>query len=108
MTPISGVVASVDVKAGDEAGPGAIAIRVADHSAWEVVTSDLNEAQVAKIDEGAPVALSLDALPRTTATSPVSMVGVSGEPYQLPGGSTHTLTWFPPPVPWSVRATTKK
>jgi multidrug resistance efflux pump len=93
VTPISGVVSSVDVKAGDEAGPGAIAIRVADHSAWEVVTSDLNEAQVAKIDEGAPVALSFDALPSTTATGYVSMVGLFGEPYQ--GSIVYPVTVLP-------------
>jgi multidrug efflux pump subunit AcrA (membrane-fusion protein) len=93
VTPISGVVSSVDVKPGDETGPSAIAIRVADHSAWEVVTSDLNEAQVAKIDEGAPVALSFDALPRTTATGTVSMVGLYGEPYQ--GSIVYPVTVVP-------------
>ena len=93
VTPISGVVSSVDVKPGDETGPSAIAIRVADQSAWEVVTTDLNEAQVAKIDEGAPVALSFDALPSTTATGTVSMVGLYGEPYQ--GSIVYPVTVVP-------------
>jgi hypothetical protein len=48
---------------------------------------------VAKIDEGAPVALSFDALPSTTATGYVSMVGLFGEPYQ--GSIVYPVTVLP-------------
>ena len=82
VTPISGVVSSVDVKPGDETGPSMIAIRVADQSTWEVVTSDLNESQIAKIDEGATATLSFDALPGVTSTGEVTWVGLFGQPYQ--------------------------
>jgi multidrug efflux pump subunit AcrA (membrane-fusion protein) len=93
VTPIAGVVSSVDVKPGDEAGPSMIAVRVADHSTWEVVTSDLNESQIAKIAAGAPVTLSFDALPGTSATGEVTWVGLFGEPFQ--GSIVYPVTVVP-------------
>jgi multidrug efflux pump subunit AcrA (membrane-fusion protein) len=102
IAPFSGTVAEVAVKVGDQVGPSTVAVRLADLSAWEIVTTDLDEASIASVKVGAAVQLTFDALPEITATGRVTEVALVGQPYQgtmvfpvtvVPDGPIQGLRW---------------
>jgi HlyD family secretion protein len=91
--PFDGTVAELRLKAREYVAPGALAIRLADISSWEIETSDLTELNVAKIREGAPVAITFDALPGLELPGKVTRIKGYGESKQ--GDITYTVTVTP-------------
>jgi multidrug resistance efflux pump len=73
--PISGTVASLDVKAGESVGAGQAYATVADFSNWLVKTTDLTELDVVNIAEGQKVTVTLDAMPESPLTGTVLSIG---------------------------------
>jgi HlyD family secretion protein len=74
--PFAGTIAQLNVKAGETAAPGALAVQLADFSSWLVETTDLTEIKVPEIKEGQSVALTFDALPDVTLKGAVDSIGV--------------------------------
>lgn len=93
VAPFAGTVTSVDVRVGDLVGPSLVAVRVADLTAWEIVTTDLDEASVALLTDGAPVEVTFDALPGLTVSGSVTRVGLLGRSYQ--GTTVYPITVVP-------------
>lgn len=62
VSPISGVVAQVNVIAGEYAAPGRILVVVLDTDQLQVKTTDLSERDVTKIKIGDPAKIAVDAL----------------------------------------------
>jgi len=60
--PFAGVVADVNVKAGEQVGMETRVVSIADFSAWVVETTDITELEVVKLVEGQKVILRPDAL----------------------------------------------
>jgi multidrug resistance efflux pump len=63
LAPFSGTLVRLDLKQGEQAIPGKLAAVLADLSAWEVETEDLNEMEVPTVYEGQPASVVPDALP---------------------------------------------
>ncbi len=61
--PFAGEVAVVNVRAGEQVAPSAIAIRLANFSAWQIETEDLTELDIVGIAPDKPVTVTFDALP---------------------------------------------
>ncbi|MHB8777403.1 MAG: HlyD family secretion protein [Anaerolineales bacterium] len=61
--PFAGVVADVNVKAGDQVSVETPAMSIADFSAWIIKTTDITELEVVKLAEGQKVDINPDALP---------------------------------------------
>ena len=74
-TPISGTVASLDVKAGESIAMGQASATVADFSNWLVKTTDLTELDVVNIAEGQKVTVTLDAMPESPLSGTVLSIG---------------------------------
>lgn len=73
--PFDGVVAKLEAKAGESVAAGSVAVTLADFSSWLVKTTDLTEIDVVQLVEGAPVAVTLDAIPDTTFNGTVQSIG---------------------------------
>lgn len=91
--PFDGTVAALELKVGEFAAPGAPAVRLADLSAYEIVTDNLTEVKVVRVSQGAPVTITLDAIPGLELTGKVLAVKPFGERKQ--GDMTYTLTVTP-------------
>jgi len=76
--PFPGVVVSIDARPGELLPAGAIAVRVADASAWHFVTDDLTELSIVGVAEGDPVDIAVDALPDVPMAGRVARVGGFG------------------------------
>jgi HlyD family secretion protein len=63
VSPFSGTLVRLDLKAGEQAVPGRTVAVLADFTGWVVETEDLNEMEVPAIQEGQSVVLIPDALP---------------------------------------------
>ena len=63
LAPFDGTVAKIDAKAGNSINAGAVAVTVADFSAWVVKTTDVTEIDVVNLAEGQPVSITFDAFP---------------------------------------------
>lgn len=63
--PFSGTTSRINVREGEWVNIGQNAMLLADLSQLQVETTDLNEIDVARIKEGAPVEITFDALPDT-------------------------------------------
>ena len=74
-SPISGVVVSMNLKVGEQVGPGEVAAVVADLSSWKVETDNLTEIEVPGVHVGQTVTIVPDALPDLTLTGTVESVG---------------------------------
>lgn len=81
--PFGGVVAEVNVQAGQEVGPETRAVSVADYSSWIVKTTDVTELEAVKIKLGQKVSMLPDALPDLTLTGTVTEIS---DAYTLQGG----------------------
>lgn len=74
---ISGVVADIHTNPGELAGPGNPVITLADFSGWQVKTTDLTELDVARVQVGSKVDISLDAIPDTTLTGTITDIALT-------------------------------
>jgi multidrug resistance efflux pump len=81
--PFNGVVADVNLKTGEQAGPDTRAISIADFSSWIVETTDLTELEVVKLKVGQKANLVPDALPNLTLKGTITEIG---QAYTQQGG----------------------
>ncbi len=72
--PFDGVVADVSVDAGQQVGPGTVAVSVTDPSQWIVETNDLTELEVVKLAEDQKVSMVPDALPDVKLTGTIQTI----------------------------------
>ena len=105
--PFAGTVATIDVKLGEQVNPGAPIVRLADFSSWLIETTDLTELSVVKVQEGAGVTLTFDAIPDLKLAGKVVKIKAIGEIKQ--GDMTYTVTVQPaqsdPRLRWNMTAT---
>lgn len=72
--PFSGVVADVNVKAGEQVTPDTRAVSLLDDSQWFVETTDVSELEVVKLSLGQTVSIRPDALPELELTGVVTEI----------------------------------
>ena len=78
-TPVDGTVVHLDLTPGQVVAPGAVAAAVADLSAWQVKTVDLNETDVTKVKVGDRATVTIDALPGLELAGRITGVGAYGQ-----------------------------
>jgi multidrug resistance efflux pump len=77
VAPYDGVVARIDVSAGENASPSQPVIVFADPNQWFVETTDLTEKEIVNIRVGQSVTIVPDALPALTLTGTVERIGLT-------------------------------
>ena len=77
--PFAGTVAMLDVKVGEQVTPGAAVAQMADFTTWQIETDDLTELGVVQVTTGAPVKISVDAIPGLEITGRVLRIQPLGE-----------------------------
>jgi multidrug resistance efflux pump len=87
--PFSGILADVNVSAGQYVGPETWAVALADTSQWYVDTSDLSELDVVNVHVGQTVEVTADALPGVVMTGVVE--SISGAPKVQGGDVLYTV-----------------
>ena len=106
--PFAGMVAEIAPVAGEQIVPGAVVVRLADLSAWQIETDDLTELDVVKVKVGAPVSLTFDALPGVQLGGKVVQIKPIGAEKQ--GDMTYTVVIQPDKhedrLHWNMTATT--
>lgn len=100
--PFDGVVAAVNVTAGQIAGGGMPAITLVDGSRFHVDV-DVDEVDVAKLTEGQPVEVTLDALPDAVLSGTVERIAPAAG-MASPGVVSYAMTIVLDPTDTSVRA----
>jgi HlyD family secretion protein len=78
-SPVAGTVVYLDLHPGQVATPGAVVAAVADLSAWQVKTVDLNETDIPKVEVGDKAAVTFDAIPGLELAGKVVSVGAYGQ-----------------------------
>ena len=73
--PFAGQVVRIDIKEGSYTSPAEMALVLADLSAWQLETLDLNENEVVKIGVGDTVEIVFDVLPDFSITGEVESIG---------------------------------
>ena len=73
IAPIGGTVASVLIRAGEQATPGAPAISVLNEDAYHI-TVNVDEIDIDRVEVGQPVSIALDALPELPVEGVVSEI----------------------------------
>ena len=81
--PFDGVVAEVNVEAGEQVGPEVRIVSVVDTSMWIVKTTDVTELEVVNISVGQKVTIRPDALPDVELTGTVTEIS---DAYTQQGG----------------------
>ena len=76
--PFSGVVVTNELKIGERVAPNTPVVSLADFSQWQVETTDLTELDVVRVKEGAPVTITLDAVPGLELTGKVQRIQALG------------------------------
>lgn len=79
IAPFDGVIASIDVKPGEQAGAGTPVMRIADPSNMQVETTDLTEINVVNVKVGDAVKVAFDAVPELELTGTVASIKGFGE-----------------------------
>jgi HlyD family secretion protein len=106
VAPFDGAVGAVLVRAGESALPGQLAVTLGDLTQLRVETTDLSEADVARVREGQPVEVTFDALVGATFTGKVSRVAPMSTSGQ--GGVNYTaiieLDSIDPALRWGMTA----
>ena len=108
-SPLSGTVASLNVKDGESIGGGQIVATVADFANWQVKTTDLTELDVVNIFEGQKVTVTLDAMPESPLTGTVESIGQTFSESQgdIVYEVTIALTETNPAMRWGMTAVVK-
>ncbi len=91
--PFAGVVASISIKAGEQASAGTPVVQLADVSTWQVDTTDLTEINIVRVREGDAATLTFDAIPELELTGKVARIRALGENRQ--GDIVYTVTVKP-------------
>jgi HlyD family secretion protein len=79
LAPIDGSVVEVDLEVGERIDTTHIAVRLADFSEWEVVTTDLTELGIVRVQVGDPVVVTFDALPELELAGVVKSIQELGK-----------------------------
>jgi HlyD family secretion protein len=77
--PFAGTVAFVGPEVGETVGAGTPVVRLADPSGWRIETTDLDEASVARITDGATATVTVDAFPEDPIDAKVVEIASFGE-----------------------------
>jgi multidrug resistance efflux pump len=72
--PFSGVIADVNIKAGEQVGTDTRAVSIADYSQWLVETTDVTELEVVNLSIGQTVSIRPDALSDLELTGTVTEI----------------------------------
>jgi HlyD family secretion protein len=88
VAPFGGTLGTVFVRSGEMVSPGQSIVTLGDLSSLRVETTDLSEADIARVREGAPVNVTFDALPGRTINGKVSRIA----PMSTPGVSAVNYT----------------
>ncbi|EGO62153.1 efflux RND transporter periplasmic adaptor subunit [Acetonema longum] len=90
---MAGIVAYLDVKAGERVAQTAVLAQIADPSEWEVRSDDLTELSIAKIGVGDRANLTFDAIPGLEIPARVKFIRPDDE--KKHDDSTYTVTIAP-------------
>lgn len=106
QAPFSGVVAALDLKAGEFVVPGTPLVFLADQSAWQIETTDLSELNVTHVSVGSLVTMTFDAIPGLQLAGTVSRIRPLGENKQgdINYVVTVTLDRQDPRLRWNMTA----
>jgi HlyD family secretion protein len=88
--PFGGVVAAIDLRLASQLPAGAVVVRIADTSTWQIETNDLTELQIANLTVDTPASVTVDALPGETFAGKISSIRPFGE--QKQGDIVYTVT----------------
>ena len=77
--PIAGVVAEMKAKVGQQVGPDAVLVTLADTSAWFVETDNLTELGVVDVKEGGRAAVKFDAVAGLSVPAHVERIALRGK-----------------------------
>jgi HlyD family secretion protein len=106
VAPFAGMVASLDIDAGEYAMAGTAVLRLADTSAWQIETTDLTELNIANVHAGMPVTLAFDAVPELELSGKVANIKPYGDTKQ--GDIVYTVFVKPdqqePRLKWNMTA----
>jgi HlyD family secretion protein len=106
VAPFAGTVSSLDIDQGEYAAPGAVIVRLADTTKWQVDTTDLTELNIVNVTQGTPVTLGFDAIPDLELSGKVTTIKLYGENKQ--GDIVYTVTVAPdqqdPRLRWNMTA----
>ncbi|MBX3014903.1 MAG: HlyD family efflux transporter periplasmic adaptor subunit [Caldilineaceae bacterium] len=104
--PFTGVIASLNLKVGEQVTAGTPVLQLADLTAWEIHTEDLTELSVVNVTAGQAVSITLDALPEVELAGVVTRIKPLGENRQ--GDITYTVIITPqttdPRLRWNMTA----
>ena len=78
-TGLTGTIAALEVEVGEQLAPRAPVIQLGDLAAWQLETDDLIELDMVRVQPGAPVAVTVDALPGVELSGTVVRVKPIGE-----------------------------
>ena len=77
--PFTGTIAALEVEVGEQLAPRAPVIQLGDLAAWQLETDDLIELDMVRVQPGARVAVTVDALPGVELSGKVVRVKPIGE-----------------------------
>lgn len=110
LAPFAGTVVALSAEAGEEVGARQPLMRLADISAWELHTADLDELSVVNLAEGSGVQVRFDALPDLELAGTVTRISRFGEEKQ--GAVTYTaeirIDGSDPRLRWGMTASIRK
>ena len=87
--PFDGTIASLDIKAGEQANVGTPVVRLADLTTMQIETTDLTEINVVNVAVGDPATVTLDAIPGLELTGKIASIKGFGDNKQ--GDIVYTL-----------------
>jgi HlyD family secretion protein len=93
VSPFTGTVLSIDLKAGQFVSAAAPSVKLVDFSGWKIETTDLTELSVVRIRPGDIATITFDALPEVTFTGTVEEIKPLGESVQ--GDIVYTAVLIP-------------
>jgi HlyD family secretion protein len=107
LAPIDGTVVEVDLEVGERIDTTHVAVRLADFSEWEVVTTDLTELGIVRVQVGDPVVVTFDALPELELAGVVKSIQELGKNRQgdIVYEVTVTPTEWDERLKWGMTAT---
>ncbi len=106
VAPFAGTVASIDLKPGEQAGPGQVGVVIADFDSWVIETENLTEIELPKVSQGQNVEITFDSIPELALQGSVESIS----PYYeiLRGDVTYqvqvALDEFDPRLQWGMTA----
>jgi HlyD family secretion protein len=82
VAPFGGIVVAVEIDAGDAVSSGEVAVVLATLDHLQAVTVDLTELDVAQVEEGQVVVVTVDAMPDEEMKGVVERIGLQAQDYR--------------------------